>query len=188
METAPVKENRKKQYTRMVLADSLIELMKARPIDKITIRELCELANVNRSTFYLHYEDIYALLRYIEDDTLTWVQAFIEELTGKFHEGERATIRSLERLFECFVKNSKHLQVLMSEQGDLAFQKRVFNIAYQTCDFSSGKLAMPFAEDLHFIFLVSGGVGIVQHWLKNGLKQSPLEIAQAIYDMTAAIR
>ena len=182
-------ENRKVQYTRMVLADSLIELMKTQTIDKITIRALCELANVNRSTFYLHYEDIYALLRYIEDDTLAWVQAFIEELNGTFHEGKEAMIRSLERLFECFLKNSKHLQVLMSEQGDLAFQKKVFRAAYQMCDFAvtQSKLTQPITEDLHFIFLVSGGVGIVQHWLKNDLKESPHEIAQAVYDMASAI-
>ena len=173
-------ENRKVQYTRMVLADSLIELMKAKPFEKITIRELCDLANVNRSTFYLHYEDIYALLRYIE------------ELSGLFHEGEKAVVNSLERLFECFLKNSKHLKVLMSEHGDQAFQKRVFRAAYQMCDFSSMqstlKIEKALEEDLHFIFLVSGGVGIVQHWLKNDLKESPREIAEAVYNMTAAIR
>ena len=183
-------ENRKIQYTRMVLADSLIELMRTKPFEKITIRELCELANVNRSTFYLHYEDIYQLLRVIEDDTLAWVNAFIEELTDKHWEGETAVLSSLERLFECFMKNSKHLQVLMSEQGDVDFQKRVFSAAYQVCDFSQGqyKLRRPYAQDLHFIFLVSGGVGIVQHWLKNGLQESPREIAQAIFDMVAVIQ
>ena len=182
--------NRKVQYTRMVLADSLIELMKTKQFEKITIRELCDLANVNRSTFYLHYEDIYALLRFIEDDTLAWVQAFIEELNVTFREGEEATIRSLERLFECFVENSKHLRVLMSEQGDLAFQKRVFSAAYQMCDFSAGqgRPTQPISQDLRFIFVVGGGVSIVQHWLKNDLKESPREIAEAIYEMSAAIR
>ena len=185
-------ENRKVQYTRMVLADSLIELMRDKPFEKITIRELCELANVNRSTFYLHYEDIYALLHYIEDDTLTWVESFIKELSGLFHEGEKSIVDALERLFECFLKNSKHLQVLMSEHGDQAFQKRVFRAAYQMCDFSSMqsqlKIEKALTEDLYFIFLVSGGVGIVQHWLKNDLKESPREIAEAVYNMTAAIR
>ena len=179
-------ENRKVQYTRMVLADSLIELMRTKSFEKITIRELCELANVNRSTFYLHYEDIYALLRYIEEDTLTWAQAFVEELNESHMEGEGATVRSLERLFECFVENSKYLQVLMSERGDPDFQKKIFSAAYQMCDLSSehSGFTVPFSEDLRFIFIVNGGVGIVQHWLKNGLKESPREIAKVIYDMT----
>lgn len=183
-------ENRKKLYTRMVLADSLIELMKCKAFEKITVRELCELADVNRSTFYLHYEDIYALLSAIEEDTLAWMYAYLDELTGETPSGDYAILSSLERLFECFVKNSKHLRVLMSEQGDPAFQKRVFNMAYKKCSFSSAysKLTLPLAEDLHFIFMVTGGIGIVQHWLKNGLKESPREIAMAICDMALAIR
>jgi len=182
-------ENRKIQYTRMVLADSLIELMRTKSFEKITIRELCELANVNRSTFYLHYEDIYALLHSIEADTLTWTQAFIQELNVSRMEGEDSTVRSLERLFECFVENSKYLQVLMSEQGDLGFQKRIFSAAYRMCDLSSerGAFAAPSSENLRFIFIVTGGIGIIQHWLKNGLKESPLQIAKVIYDMTAAV-
>ena len=183
-------EHRKIQYTRMVLADSLIELMRTKSFDKITIRELCDLANVNRSTFYLHYEDIYALLHTIEADTFAWVQVFVEELNDKFWEGEQAIAGALERLFECLADNSKYLRVLMSEQGDTAFQKQVFSAAYRLCDFSSenSRLTKPITDDLHFIFIVNGGVGIVQHWLKNGLKESPREIAKVIYDMTSAIR
>jgi len=41
---------------------------------------------------------------------------------------------------------------------------------------------------LRLIFVINGGVGIVRHWLKNGLKQSPRELAEMIYDMTLPIR
>jgi len=122
-------ESRKVQYTRMVLADGLIELMKTKPFDKITVRELCDLANVHRSTFYIHYEDIYALLRVIEDDALAWVYASLEELSGTYREGDEAYLRSLERLSECFAKNTQ-LQVLMSERGDVNFQKQVFSAGF----------------------------------------------------------
>ena len=58
-----LKMDRKTRYTRMVLQDSLIELMKEKPISKITIKELCEKADINRTTFYAHYTDQYDLLR-----------------------------------------------------------------------------------------------------------------------------
>ena len=183
-------DSRKVQYTRMVLADGLIELMKTKPFDKITVRELCDLANVHRSTFYIHYEDIYALLRVIEDDALAWVCTSIAELSDKYQESDEAFLCSLERLSECFVKNTR-LQVLMSERGDVSFQKKVFGAAFQLRDHSKakvGKLAKSLAEDLNFSFMVGGCVSMVQHWLKNGQKESPREIAQVVYDMTAAIR
>jgi len=183
-------DSRKVQYTRMVLADGLIELMKTKPFDKITVRELCDLANVHRSTFYIHYEDIYSLLRAIEDDALAWVCTSIAELSDKYQESDEAFLCSLERLSECFVKNTR-LQVLMSERGDINFQKQVFNAAYQSRDLSlsqKSKLTVPLTENLHLIFTVGGCVNIVQHWLKNGLKESSREIAQVVYDMTAVLR
>ena len=66
-----MKESRKTRYTRMALEDSLIELMTKKPISKITIKELCENADINRTTFYSHYSDQYDLLRQIEDDALS---------------------------------------------------------------------------------------------------------------------
>lgn len=46
--------DRRKKYTRMVLKESLMELLKNKPISNITIKEICEEADINRSTFYSH--------------------------------------------------------------------------------------------------------------------------------------
>jgi len=185
-----MKESRKTQYTRKALADGLIELMKTKPFDRISVKELCDYADINRSTFYAHYEDIYALLHFVEEDTLAWMRQVVGELSGKWQEGREATVRSLERLFECMIENSKYLRVLMSEQGNIAFQKQVFYSTCQMCDFSSArsKLTPPFDEDMRLIFVVNGGVGVVRQWLKNGLRETPRELAEMIYDMTLPIR
>src|SRR5699024_5578943 len=47
--------DRRKQYTRKVLKESLIELLKNKPIATISVKALCEKADINRSTFYAHY-------------------------------------------------------------------------------------------------------------------------------------
>ena len=47
-------ESRRTQYTRRALRDALIELLADKPLARITVRELCERADVNRSTFYAH--------------------------------------------------------------------------------------------------------------------------------------
>jgi len=75
----------------------------------------------------------------------------------------------------------------MSEQGDIDFQKQVISSAYQPRDISLPQ-KMPLTENLHFVFLVGGCLSVVQHWLKNGLKESPGEIAQVVYDMAAEVR
>lgn len=178
-----MKESRKTRYTRMVLQDSLFELMGKKPITNITIKELCENADINRTTFYAYYTDQYDLLRKIEDETLSWAKEAISDFIGKTDKDERMKV--LEEIFQYFVENSKHLQILMSEQGDIDFQKQLFTLIYQQCGISPLIAADPnlnVGED-YFIFAVNGSVGLIQHWLKNGINRSAKEMAESIYDL-----
>ena len=58
------------RYTQMVLKESLLSLLKEKPINKITVKELCDLAELNRATFYSHYRDCYDLMEHIENELL----------------------------------------------------------------------------------------------------------------------
>ena len=59
-------ENRRILITKQLLCESFISLLKQKPIDKISVTELCQAANVNRGSFYAHYADVYDLLDQIE--------------------------------------------------------------------------------------------------------------------------
>lgn len=54
--------DRRVMRTKTLLIHSLSTLMKQKNIKDITVKELCELADINRGTFYLHYKDIYDML------------------------------------------------------------------------------------------------------------------------------
>ena len=71
------KEDRRVKYTKMVLKESLIDLLSQKDISAITIKQICEEADVNRTTFYTHYADQYDLLRQIEDELLQNLKAYI---------------------------------------------------------------------------------------------------------------
>ncbi len=183
-----LKLDRKTRYTRMVLQDSLIELMKKKPITKITIKELCENADINRTTFYAHYTDQYDLLRKIEDETLSWAKEAISSLMSKTDKNE--TMKILKGICQYFTENSRHLQVLMSEQGDIDFQKQLFTLIYEQCGISPSAAAntgFGIDED-YFIFVVNGSVGLIQHWFKNGLNKSAKEMADIIYSLAFPIK
>ena len=61
--------------TKKALAESLKKLMRAKPFSKITVTEIVNDCGVNRKTFYYHFEDIYALLRWIfEEEALNIVK------------------------------------------------------------------------------------------------------------------
>ena len=58
------------RYTQKVLKESFLKLLEEKPVNKITVKEVCELAELNRATFYAHYTDCFALLESIEDEML----------------------------------------------------------------------------------------------------------------------
>ena len=60
------KMDARKRYTQMVLKQSFLKLLKEKPVNRITVKEVCALAQLNRATFYAHYEDIYDLMFKVE--------------------------------------------------------------------------------------------------------------------------
>lgn len=180
-----MKESRKTRYTRMALEDSLIELMTKKPISKITIKELCENADINRTTFYSHYSDQYDLLRQIEDDALSWAK---EAISGVQDIKSMQEIKNIiEKILEYFADDHKHIQVLMSEQGNIDFQKQLITLIYDYCGIIPFASENTDAQELYFVFIVNGSVGLIQNWLKNGLRVPAKEIAEIIYHMALSM-
>lgn len=68
METAkPKKEDRRVRYTKQAIRDGFLRLLAEKPIEKISVTEICREADINRGTFYAHYSDPYELKRSLED-------------------------------------------------------------------------------------------------------------------------
>ena len=66
-----MKENDQRvRITKLLIKKTFTELLTKKPIQKISVKELCEKAGINRGTFYSHYEDIYDLLEKIENEIL----------------------------------------------------------------------------------------------------------------------
>ncbi len=58
------------RYTRRILKESFLTLLEKKPTNKISVKEVCELAELNRSTFYAHYSDCFALMDSIEQELI----------------------------------------------------------------------------------------------------------------------
>ena len=60
--------NQRTRLTKLMFRKALAQLLKDKHISQISIREICEKAELNRSTFYLHYKNVYDLLEEIENE------------------------------------------------------------------------------------------------------------------------
>ena len=67
--------------TKRLLKQGLTELMAQKSIKKITVRELSELVDINRGTFYLHYKDIYDLVEQIENELFQEFESILMSYT-----------------------------------------------------------------------------------------------------------
>jgi AcrR family transcriptional regulator len=186
MEKAPKKENRKTRYTRMVIRDSLIELMKQRPITDISIKEICALADVSRPTFYAHYRDQYDLLQSIEDET----SAFFENVIfadGTKKLSKREIALKFEEVFQYIETNSNSVQVLLSENGDIGFQRKIFRqfiarLQHVMTHYSEKKLDEG-KNEYYSVFIVHGSSSLVHQWLKCGMNIPKNELPTMLIEL-----
>jgi AcrR family transcriptional regulator len=175
----------------MALKSTLIELMKTKSILRITVKEICDAADIGRSTFYAHYESQYDLLEHIEMDCMA---AFEEKLTMN-QPLRKYTIQEITRIFEkmlqFIVDNSNSIQVLLSENGEIDFHRKF--ICRLTSYFRNAK--KHYAKDIdertsecYSVFFVNGAIALIQHWLKNNMHIPVPEFAKMIVLLTREMR
>lgn len=105
--------------TKKAIKDAFVEIRKEKPIEKITIKELCRVANINKSTFYLHYDDIYSLTASIEKE-------FVEQIVDSVFQNKEVSLRNqvvlTRELSMSFVNNVEIMDILFSgnQQGKFA--------------------------------------------------------------------
>ena len=96
-----VKEYSCVKKTKKAFANSLVQLSKNRQLNKITVKEICENAELSRNAFYFHYEDINALIRDIEDSVIADIECILKDIDKiSFPMSVYATIDGLIDLFE----------------------------------------------------------------------------------------
>lgn len=175
------KEDRRVKYTKMVLKESLIDLLSKKDISCITIKQICEEADINRATFYTHYSDQFDLLRQIEDEFLQNVKAYISVFKQK--KADAILVDVLEEIFEYIKDNAKLCRLLLSKQGNLEFQKRIMMLIYDTNLVAKPNESLKKGEEeFVYSFIITGCVGVIHKWLEEGMKQSSRAMAGMIFN------
>ncbi len=79
------KQPERTAMTRGTLIDTFIKLSENKPINKISVSEICNVAGYNRSTFYQYFTDTHHLLSCIEDDLLLYIKNTVISQIGERH-------------------------------------------------------------------------------------------------------
>ncbi len=179
-----VKEDHRIRVTRAIIKDAFVSLLKKRPIKDISVKELCAEANINRSTFYFHYTDVYDLLEQIE-------QEMFDDLRKMLDTSSYDLVYLANSIYkELFMFIEKHLdmcEVLIVKNSDPTFRQKVYEIGYekymQICSFTNPK-ADKTKLDYFYVSLLAGYIAIIGKWLEGGRKESIEEIAGIARQLT----
>ncbi len=175
------KQERRYRRTEKLILNGMTTLLQKKSIKEITVRELADLVDINRSTFYLHYTDIYDLLEQTEQRLLEQFHEAVEdEWEGQYDVGH--FYRFLEKAFTIMAENAPLCSALIGPNGDIAFLRVLENL-FRKEGVKTLRLFAPKElreEDLQYAtsFALAGCMGLVEHWLKNDCPETPTHMAE----------
>ena len=173
-----MKNDPRARYTRSVIENAFLTLIREKKqISRVTVSDICKIAEINRGTFYRYYLDVYDLAEKMMDQGIEQIRMMIANEGGKsFTELFSSVLRVLQ-------KDRAFFSVLMSntfgENGVNTYMHKLF-----TACFEQLHTTIPCAdvnEQVRLLAYISGGSGaLIEYWLLTDNGESPEEIAELI--------
>ena len=174
--TAKGENNRSVRNTKKRLYESLMKLVGKKPLNQVTVKEITEDADVNRSTFYFHYQDVSSMVVEMEDKFLQDFSVALTALEQKSHDFIAILVRCLE--------NHRDLcKLLLGSNGDMAFVEKMKAIVAEKCS-KIWKDAVPELTDVEAsamdTFLIGGVMSTLQTWILSERRVPAKEITDIL--------
>ena len=168
--------DRRVKYTKKIIKDSLIDLLKEKELNKITVSELCEKSDINRATFYRYYIDIYDLLEKLE-------QELIDELKDLLPNYKDFTLKEIiKEYLKILLENKDLVKIIFSNRQNIFYLNDFFNFFYENCKEKWFENIDIDEEDkaLVSVFSFNGTLGVINYWIQNDFDESIDTIANVI--------
>ena len=176
MET--VKENRKIKYTKMAIKESFFKLLAEKPLTQISVKSICDMADINRGTFYAHYSDIHDLVHKLEQEMVEVSKTIIDmDEIGKSDQFEL-----YKGIFSNIKNNIQDYKIMLLHPSSVHSLDGLLTDIYEhhAAALRKNKAISDNMIDYSFAFLKQGCMQVLYKWIENGFKESPDEMAKLI--------
>ena len=175
---------------------SFLQILENKSFDTITIADITKIAQINRGTFYLHYQDKFDLLDQIEQQLFRNLGNHIDELQANYlftqtFEKEQEQIAST--LFNSIKMHAPLLKIFLSDHGRAGFHIRFRDAFSEKVRFNleknesiNSRLNAPMEYFLTFI--TSAFLGLIEQWVQNGLDKTPEEMTEIYISIISFIQ
>ena len=178
-------ENRSVRNTKRRLREGLLSLLQERQLSEISVRELAELADVNRGTFYFHYADIYALMDQMEAAQLKRLNELMDTLIPSISQEDVPT--ALVALFTYLTENPDLCAALYGKSWESEFTSSVKRLIAERCWGNFAPTGGTEDQKYMLSFAVNGCFGTIAAWQENQFQPPPAEIARITWQAIRAV-
>lgn len=164
--------------TKTLIYDTFIELLKEKPFDRITVRDIVEKCNINRNTFYYHYADIYELLDEI-------FRMEVSEINSPSPPGRRWLVGLIKLLESCY-SNKKIINNICASRSYDYLESYLYKSGRKMMsEFVREKVGDRDVDDESLEFIISffqyAVTGVISEWFRTGMRETPRLMLRRLY-------
>ena len=176
------KTDRRVRKTKSQLKTGLAQLMREKSIREITVKELVDAVDINRSTFYLHYSDIPGLLAEVENEMMEEMQRAIRE--HPIDPGKDTVYYFIQDLFHVLDENRQIASALVGPHGDIGFVHKLEQLLEEKSRESLAALVPEKTGEMKYFYsyCLNGCLGFV----KTGEKETQEYAEEMAYRMVVS--
>lgn len=160
------KDNQRSRLTRMLMREAFIKLMHEKQPNRITVREICERAEINRSTFYLHYSEPNDVLKEIEDEVIQEAAQYLRSI-GASAEGFSNVKHLIISFLRYVQRNDDKIRTLLVDSNDPHFRKKLAEFTMDTMVNEFNIPLDPVIKDYTYRFAVRGSLEMLMEWIRS---------------------
>ncbi len=171
--------------TRKLIRKGLSELSQTKSITKITVKELTDLIEINRGTFYLHYQDINDLVDALEKELYDEFNSMISSITSD--ELLKFPIEICETFCNHFYEHSDLYSMLLGANGDASFSYKLGELLNEKV-YELFRNVFPQMNKAKYDFAYNYGkfglVGLIDCWFTQHPEWSARQVAEMWFNLT----
>jgi len=173
------KNNQRTRLSKLLFKNALMDLLKEKgSVAKISVRELCDRAELNRSTFYAHYNEPNDLLMEIETELLDATEEHLKKIGEENDAGAHKYILSF---LQYIKQNDKQFRTLLIDSADPEFRSRFMQ---QSIIQFVENLRIEFPKELEqyiLSYILNGSTGIIIQWIRSDYAVNENEIVNLLF-------
>ncbi|UXU83527.1 TetR/AcrR family transcriptional regulator C-terminal domain-containing protein [Mammaliicoccus sciuri] len=181
-------EDRRVRKSKRAIKQAFIQLLKENNLDRITIQQISDLADINRGTFYLNYEDKYALLDEMENEQIEKIKGFVD--IRKMDLSTKTSDRFIEDFANKIIKNVithiehniEFYQVILNLERKSQIEEQLADIVRSNIKHLIGDKDNVFGipENYYLSYVVGSMMSMIKYWVSDENRVSVEELVNYV--------